>query len=101
MLKQLEIYNETAKFDLTFFLRNTEHGMMSLVEYNTMLFKPATIALMLEHFEALLRSIVAEPDIRLDQLEMHTESERRRARKEGTAKPNFKQFGNVKPKAID
>lgn len=47
-------------------------------EYDSALFEPGTISRMLAHFKNLLKGIIAEPGLRLDQLPMLTESERKK-----------------------
>ena len=56
----LEIESETARFDLTLSLLETDQGLRGTVEYNTDLFDAATIQRMLKHYEILLESIVAD-----------------------------------------
>lgn len=65
-----------AKFDLTLFLEDTKHGLMGALEYNTDLFKADTITRMLGHFQALLESIVANPDRQVADLTILTAAER-------------------------
>ncbi len=51
----------TAKFDLTFILKETPTGLRVIVEYATDLFTEMTIAKMVRHFTKLLESITADP----------------------------------------
>ena len=39
-----------------------EEGLTVRLTYNTNLFNPETIALLLTHYEALLQSVVAQPE---------------------------------------
>ena len=66
---------ETAKFDLTLHMAETESGLEGSFEYNTDLFKAATIARMVEHFKILLKAIVVNPQQQLSTLPLLTESE--------------------------
>ena len=50
---------ETAKFELTMLVRDTEQGLKVTLEYATDLFDYTTIARMLGHFQVLLEGIVA------------------------------------------
>ncbi len=52
----------TAKFELTFFMGESEGGLAGSVVYNTDLFNSATIHQMCDHFQTLLAGVVAEPD---------------------------------------
>jgi non-ribosomal peptide synthetase component F len=68
-LSRMEIDNKTAEFDLLLNLTDVEEGLIGSLEYNTDLFDTARVERMLEHFETLLRNVVTQPDIRLDELE--------------------------------
>jgi amino acid adenylation domain-containing protein/non-ribosomal peptide synthase protein (TIGR01720 family) len=67
----------TAKFDLTLNLTEQDDGLVGWFEYDTDLFTPATIARMAAHFENLLSGIAADPDQRIQDLELLTAAERR------------------------
>jgi amino acid adenylation domain-containing protein len=67
--------NQTAKFDLTLTIEETEEGLMGLWEYNTDLFDSTTIARMAGHYQRLLESIVAKPEQRIHELPMLTAAE--------------------------
>ncbi|MEO7767837.1 MAG: amino acid adenylation domain-containing protein, partial [Ferruginibacter sp.] len=60
--------NNTAKFDLSFFLNETPQGLVGFVEYCTDLYKESTVGRMLEHFKELLASIVQTPQQKIGQL---------------------------------
>jgi len=51
-----------SQFDLTLNVFENEDGIKGLVEYNTRLFKEATIKRLLNHFEILLEQVVADPN---------------------------------------
>ena len=59
---------DISKFDLTFNLSETKEGLDIEVEYCTDLFLPETIDLLAAHYEELLKSILANPQARLDDL---------------------------------
>ena len=67
----------TAKFDLTLALEEIEGGFVGSFEYSTDLFDAPTIVRMVEHFRILLRGALDEPDRRLSDLPMLTETESR------------------------
>jgi amino acid adenylation domain-containing protein len=77
-LSSLDVYNETAKFDLTLELGETPEGVSGWFEYSTDLFDAATIARMAGHFQTLLEGIVAAPEQRLATLPLLSADERRR-----------------------
>ena len=71
----LNFDNGTAKFELRFNLSETEQGLAGLVEYNTDIFDSNTITRIVEHYRILLERIVANPQQRLSELQLLTESE--------------------------
>ena len=75
-LQPIELDTETAKFDLTLDLTETEKGIEGWLEYNTDLFEPQTVAAMMQHFETLLRSVVADPNQHLESFALLTADER-------------------------
>jgi non-ribosomal peptide synthetase component F len=52
-------------------------GLTARAEFNTDLFDGSTISRMLGHFRVLLEAVVADPELRLAQLPLLTEPERR------------------------
>jgi amino acid adenylation domain-containing protein len=57
-----------TKFDLLLNLIETEQGLAGFMEYDLDLFDPSTMSRMREHFETLMRTILPQPDVRLDEL---------------------------------
>ena len=72
----ISINSETAKFDLLLSLRENKLGLVGTLEYDTDLFDSTTIERMLGQFETLLNGIVANPDQRLQQLPLLTDTQR-------------------------
>ncbi len=67
---KLHIYpwtGKTAKFDLTLGAIETEAGLQMTLEYNTNLFKRATITRMANHFQNLVKDVVTNPQVGLEQ----------------------------------
>ncbi|MCA9963130.1 MAG: amino acid adenylation domain-containing protein [Anaerolineales bacterium] len=64
-----------AKFDFSLDLRHTPNDVFGYFEYNTDLFDESTMARMVEHYAALLRSIIAHPDHPVLNLPMLTATE--------------------------
>ena len=52
-----------AKFDLTFFLTETEEGIKGAIEFNTALYHTETIDRLTKHFQNLLTSIASNPTL--------------------------------------
>ncbi|MEH2149874.1 amino acid adenylation domain-containing protein [Nostoc sp.] len=66
-----------AAFDLTLTILEGTDSLKGTWNYNTDLFDDSTIARMMGHFLTLLKAIVANPQQRIDQLPMLTQSEER------------------------
>ena len=79
-----------------------EDALTGSVEYNTDLFDSETIRRLLSRYEVLLNSIVAQPDTRLNALEMLTDSEQQEQLLTATAREaaKRKRFAHIKPKPL-
>ncbi len=75
-LSSMTVDSGTAKFDLFLSLHEETEALRGSLEYNTDLFDDATIHRMLNHFENLLKAVVANPDQRISGLALLTEGER-------------------------
>ncbi len=75
-IQPLAIDSGTAKFDLTLTTFDLPGELVVVFEYNTDLFHSGTIKRMLEHFQSLLTSIVADVDQRISAISLLTSSER-------------------------
>jgi len=75
-LSPVEGDSETAHFDLTLQIVDTEQELTAAFVYNIDLFDAGTIARMLGNFQTLLEAIVADPEQRLSDLPLLTETER-------------------------
>jgi amino acid adenylation domain-containing protein len=69
--------NETAKFDLSLGLFETERELTGAFEYSTDLFEAETVERMAGHFRTLLAAVIANPDARLSELPLLTPDETR------------------------
>ena len=74
-LSALEVDSGTTHFDLILHMTETGEGLSGTLVYNTDLFEPATIARMLDHFQVLLKALVADPDKLVSDLPLLTEVE--------------------------
>ncbi|MEG4404822.1 amino acid adenylation domain-containing protein [Microcoleus sp. MON2_D5] len=92
----------TAKFDLALFVSETDTGIVGSWKYNSDLFDRETIAQMSNRFETLLGSIAAQPDSRLNTLEILTEAQKQKQAMQEVKreKSNFSKFKSVKPKVV-
>ena len=68
--------SETAKFDITMSVLETAGGLAGAIEYRTALFKPSRMERMGRHFPQLLRSILRNPETKVNELEMLSDNER-------------------------
>ncbi|MFP4099127.1 amino acid adenylation domain-containing protein [Coleofasciculus sp.] len=101
-LSLLEVDNEIARFDLVLFLTETDQGIEGKWQYHADLFEAATINRMSDQLETLLKNIVAQPDARINTLEMTTETEKeQQAVKKQNKITKLKQFLAVQPQAVD
>lgn len=69
---------QTAKFDLTLSMRDTEQGLVGRWEYNSDLFDSDTIIRMAGHFEILLQGVVADATQSVATLALLSRAERQR-----------------------
>ncbi|MBD2625734.1 non-ribosomal peptide synthetase [Trichormus variabilis] len=74
-LEILKAEKNTAKFDLTLSLTETEAGISGNLEYNTDIFNADRITRMLGHFQVLLAGIVTNPEQNLSELPLLTANE--------------------------
>ncbi len=74
-MSPIDIHNDTAMFDLTFEIEDSEEGLHGFVEYNIDLFHTGTILRMIEHFQLLLEGIASNPVQRILELPILAETE--------------------------
>ncbi len=74
-LSTLDINAGTSTFDLTLMVTEQSQGLDVTIEYNTDLFDADTMHRMIDHFEMLLTSIVADPDQDVSKLSILPEAE--------------------------
>ncbi|MEA5621861.1 condensation domain-containing protein [Nostoc sp. UHCC 0251] len=67
-LSPFETNKQMSPFDLGFLVSEQAEGISGCFEYKTDLFELSTIVRMTEHLEMLLRCVVTQPDIQLNQL---------------------------------
>ena len=77
-IQALSTDSGTAKFDLTLSMQEGPNGFVAKLEYDADLFDAATIEALSVHFCTLLQSVVTDAGLRLSDLPMLTEDERRR-----------------------
>jgi len=84
-LQALDTTRGVANFDITLEMAQGPDGLHGAIEYNTDLFNEDTILRFLAHFQMLLSAIVADPDQRIDEIPLLTESEQQQVLQEWNA----------------
>src|SRR5262249_1185280 len=74
-VSSFELVSETSRFDLALFLSEDGQALAGGWLYNADLFEAATIRKLSRHYEALLESLVADPDARIESLKMLDDNE--------------------------
>jgi acyl carrier protein len=64
----LEVKSTTAKFELTLTLWETAEGLAGALGYNMDIYSPAAVTRMVRDFNTVLRTVVAQPDVKLSAL---------------------------------
>ncbi len=92
-----------SKSDLTLFMSEKGQSISGVWRYSVELFEASSIARMSDQFETLLGSIAADPDARLDSLEMLTEAEKQRQDSEKRERQDAraKRLRRVSREAVD
>ncbi|MBV9355812.1 MAG: amino acid adenylation domain-containing protein, partial [Chloroflexi bacterium] len=76
---RIDLPHDTAKFDLSFIVRDTGDELRGYVEFDTDLFDSTTIGRMLAHFETMLVGVVADPGCPITRLPLLSQAERHQA----------------------
>lgn len=75
-IEQVEFEHKTSQVDINFNVNGTSEGIELDIEYCTDLFKKESIELLVIHFEEILRSVVAQPEQAVTQINLLSEKER-------------------------
>ncbi|HEX8441990.1 amino acid adenylation domain-containing protein [Archangium sp.] len=86
-LESLPLVHRSSAFDLTLMLAEAEGALSGSLEYCTDLFDAPTAARMARHFETLLAAVVAEPERRVEEVELLAGEERTRVLEEWSRGP--------------
>ncbi len=65
-----------SKFDLTFAFGETAEGLQLNIEYNTDIYREATVKQLADHLEQLLQQAIAQPDMPVGELDYLTREEK-------------------------
>ncbi|HEY0602350.1 MAG TPA: TauD/TfdA family dioxygenase, partial [Herpetosiphonaceae bacterium] len=101
-VQPVDFDNHTARFELVLFMTETDQGLVGLWNYNSDLFEATTIERMTRQFTTLLKGIVEQPDIRLNQISLLSESEKRQQAMQHKERKQskMKSFADIKPKTV-
>ncbi|HLP59996.1 MAG TPA: condensation domain-containing protein, partial [Candidatus Deferrimicrobium sp.] len=75
---QYKYKNPTSKFDLTFFVYEQGDEVFINIEYYTAIFKPDTIRRLVSHFKQVVKAVIEEPGIKLQDIDVISEEEKLR-----------------------
>jgi hypothetical protein len=103
VVRPVKLANETAQFDLVVNGVDSEYGLAGVFEYSTDLFDGATIALMAQHFGEILNLVVAQPEMRLSQIEeslAEAERQQEHLREQEYKQACLQKFMSVKRKGV-
>jgi amino acid adenylation domain-containing protein len=76
-LESVNLESRVAQFDLTLAIVETDHGLLTSLQYNTDLFDAVTADQMAENFRTLLEGIAADPTQAVSLLPLVSETQRR------------------------
>ncbi len=63
---------QTSKFDLSFYWWEVSQGLECVLEYSTALYKPSSIARLLEQFQSVLEQVITNPSRLLNEYSLKT-----------------------------
>ncbi|MCK4258700.1 MAG: non-ribosomal peptide synthase/polyketide synthase, partial [Halanaerobiales bacterium] len=72
------IKSQITKFDLLFTGMEVNDETEFQVEYSTKLFKKETITRLTKHFKRILQALVSNPEVKISEIEMSTDEERKK-----------------------
>ena len=98
----MESEDEVVRFDLSLSLTKAEGKLSGWWTYRTELFDAERVQRMSRQLERLLENMVANPEARIETLEMFTEAEKEQSEIEAKVRSqaNYQKLLGVKPKPI-
>jgi non-ribosomal peptide synthase protein (TIGR01720 family) len=97
-LEPMEVEQGATQLDLVFFMRETEQGLRGTLRYSADVFDASTIKRLLEHFESLLKNVIANPDtpVRFIELQSKEEEARHAAAERRRLESNLRKLRDIK-----
>jgi fengycin family lipopeptide synthetase D len=71
-----EYRNTTSKFDMTFFIIEQDEEIYFKIEYYTAIFKQETIQRLVEHFKNIIKTVILDPFIKLEDIDIISDREK-------------------------
>lgn len=94
-VERLPIESDTAKFDLSLAVVDTDEGIRATLTYNVDLFNSETVKRMAGHFATLLEGMVANPQQPISQLPILTAAETQQIKEWHGTTAEYPQFASV------
>jgi amino acid adenylation domain-containing protein len=69
--------NTTTKFDMTFFIHESQENIYIDIEYYTAIFKKETIQRLLSHFKNVIQAVIKQPSIKLQDIDILSVEEKK------------------------
>jgi amino acid adenylation domain-containing protein len=76
-LPTIEFKNKTSKFDITFFVYEAAEEVYFVIEFYTGIFKEETIRRLIWHFKNIIKTVTAEPFIKIKDIDMLSPEEKK------------------------
>jgi amino acid adenylation domain-containing protein/non-ribosomal peptide synthase protein (TIGR01720 family) len=76
-LRPVSIDSRTSKTEMTLYFTETPTGVDGFLEYNVDLFERATMTRLLDHLQRVLEMVTADPTVRVSELPLLSDEERR------------------------
>lgn len=99
----VEIESPTVQFDLVMHMVESEQELVAALQYSTDLFKATTIRRLLRHYEVLLQQVLAEPDVRLNDLKARlaeTDRQQQYAKEKQVQEAGFEKLKRARRKLV-
>ncbi|MGD2088255.1 MAG: amino acid adenylation domain-containing protein [Candidatus Aminicenantes bacterium] len=76
-LPTIEFKNKTSKFDITFFVYESAEEVYFVIEFYTGIFKEESIRRLIWHFKNIIKTVAAEPSIKIKDIDMLSSEEKK------------------------
>ncbi|WP_298511892.1 non-ribosomal peptide synthetase [uncultured Kordia sp.] len=87
--------NMACKFDIEFMFFHSENSLSLGVNYNSDVYQKETILGFIKHFDALLNSVVNQPDVRIAEIDLFSDDQKSELQLKGTKHTISRKFGDL------